>query len=382
LIKLSKKKKIMKFKKLIMGLLCFVLPALAMAQSIKYTVTGSVNPSHNGELVSIAHTGPGKTSVKDSAVVTNGAFTITGEIAGPSVAYVRLGKVQPANSLDIYLSPGTITITAADSLIYAKVSGNKLAEDYSRLMEKVHPLVKEKLAYSIQFAAIPVTERKGEAARPLIAKLLDISKNISEAIYDFIDNNPTSYISLDFLQKISGSVINYNIAILHFDKLSDALKNSAEGKAFHEKIMASQSMQIGTVAKGFESTTPDGKKLALQDVVKTGKYTLIDFWASWCGPCRKENPNVVNAYNTYHDKGFNILSVSLDTKAESWKAAIAKDGMPWNHVSSLLGWKEPAAELYGVHAIPQNVLLDSKGVVVATNLRGEALLEKLKQLLM
>ncbi len=155
-----------------------------------------------------------------------------------------------------------------------------------------------------------------------------------------------------------------------------------EGKAFHEKIMASQSMQIGKAAKDFESMTPDGKKLTLHDVVITGKYTLIDFWASWCGPCRAENPNVVNAYKTYHDKGFNILSVSLDTKTENWKAAIAKDGMPWNHVSSLLGWKEPAAELYGVHAIPQNVLLDSKGVVVATNLRGEALLEKLKQLLM
>jgi thiol-disulfide isomerase/thioredoxin len=372
----------MKFKKLIMGLLCFVIPALGMAQKITYTVTGTVNPSHNGELVSIAHTGIGKVTVKDSAVVNNGAFAITGEIPAPSVAYIRLGKMQPANSLDIYLSNGNTVITATDSLKYAQVGGNKLAEDYIRLMEKVHPLMKEKLAYNIQFAAIPVAERKGEAARPLIGKILDINKKISDAIYDFIDNNPTSYVSLDFLQKVSGSVINYNIATLHFEKLSDALKNTSEGKAFHEKIMGAQSMQIGTIAKGFESITPDGKKLTLQDVVKTGKYTLVDFWASWCGPCRAENPNVVNAYTTYHDKGFNILSVSLDTKAENWKAAIAKDGMAWNHVSSLLGWKEPAAELYGVHAIPQNVLLDSKGVVVATNLRGEALLAKLKQLLM
>jgi thiol-disulfide isomerase/thioredoxin len=371
----------MNFKKI--SLLCALFPALAAAQNNTFNISGKVNPSHNGEMVTLVYTAPGgKAPVKDSVIVTNGTFILKGDIATPQVAYIRLGKVQPANSLDFYLSKGEIKLAGTDSLKFATVSGNTLAGDYSRLMEKVRPLIKQRAITTNQYIAIPKEDKKGEAALALVAKITEINKQTTETIYDFIDHNPTSYVSLDFLQKVAGSVIRYDAIMPHYEKLSADLKNTEAGKAFGEKIMAAKGMQIGSKAKSFESLTPDGKKMTLDEVVAMGKYTLIDFWASWCGPCRKENPNVVNAYGTYHAKGFNILSVSLDTKADAWKAAIAKDGMPWFHVSSLLGWKEPAAELYGVQAIPQNVLVNAKGVVVATNLRGEALLDKLKQLMM
>lgn len=124
----------------------------------------------------------------------------------------------------------------------------------------------------------------------------------------------------------------------------------------------------------------DGKVIHLKSL--RGKVVLLDFWASWCGPCRQENPNVVRAYNTYKSKGFTVYSVSLDDNKEKWQAAIAKDGLVWpNHVSDLKGWKSSAAALYNVKGIPATFLLDKKGVVVATNLRGEALEQKLKELL-
>jgi thiol-disulfide isomerase/thioredoxin len=150
---------------------------------------------------------------------------------------------------------------------------------------------------------------------------------------------------------------------------------------FEKKMNGSRNMQAGTPAKNFESTTPEGTKLSLREVMDQGTYTLIDFWASWCTPCRAENPTVVKAYEQFHPKGLNIISVSLDDKAEKWKAAIQKDGMPWYHVSSLTaGFKDPIAQMYGINAIPQNALVNSKGVIVAVNLRGDALLDKLEQL--
>jgi len=140
------------------------------------------------------------------------------------------------------------------------------------------------------------------------------------------------------------------------------------------------SLRIGDEAIDIALPSPGGKTISLKSL--RGKVVLLDFWASWCGPCRQENPNLVNAYNHYKDKGFTVFSVSLDENADKWKAAIAKDGLVWaNHVSDLKGWKSKAAELYNVKGIPMTFLLDKKGVIVATNLRGEALQQKLQELL-
>jgi peroxiredoxin len=137
---------------------------------------------------------------------------------------------------------------------------------------------------------------------------------------------------------------------------------------------------VGEEAPLFSLNNVDGKPVTLKSL--RGKVVLLDFWASWCGPCRQENPNVVKAYNTYKSKGFTVCSVSLDDNKEKWQAAIAKDGLVWpNHVSDLKGWKSSAASLYNVKGIPATFLLDKKGVIVATNLRGEALEQKLKELL-
>jgi peroxiredoxin len=144
-------------------------------------------------------------------------------------------------------------------------------------------------------------------------------------------------------------------------------------------IRALAGFVLGGEAPDFTMNTPDDKPMSLRQL--RGKVVLVDFWASWCGPCRRENPNVVAAYNKYHPKGFDVLGVSLDRSKEPWLAAIEKDGLIWNHVSDLKGWQNDAAKLYGVTSIPHTVLLDKEGKIIARNLRGAALEEKLKELL-
>ena len=135
---------------------------------------------------------------------------------------------------------------------------------------------------------------------------------------------------------------------------------------------------VGDVAFNLKGNTPDGKIMDLSSL--RGKYVLIDFWASWCGPCRKENPNVVRMYNKYKEKGFDILGVSLDNNKDKWKAAIAKDKLTWHHISDLKGWSSALAKPYGVRGIPYTVLVNREGVIIAKKLRGAALEAKLKEL--
>jgi thiol-disulfide isomerase/thioredoxin len=370
----------MNFKNVKLTMLGALLPALAFAQT-NITITGKISPSHNGQKVTLIY-GASMMKIKvDSARVTNGTIVFNLPNVMPQVANLSMGNVRPTDHLSLYISTGNITFTTKDSLKLAVVKGDQLTEDYSRMNAPIVKLQQQQFKYMAQLTAIPAAQRESEAALAITASQQDNKLRQNEAIYAAIDANPNSYIALMFLKNVTGGTVKYDVAMPHFSKLSTELKNSPEGKAFEEKMMAVKDLRSGLLAKDFESTTPDGKKLSLHEVIAKGKYTLIDFWASWCVPCRAENPNVVKAYKGYHDKGLNIISVSLDTKAENWKAAIEKDGMPWLHVSGLIGFKEPAAEMYGIKAIPQNVLVDSKGIIVATNLRGYDLSAKLKELL-
>lgn len=371
----------MKFKFFKISILCALMPFLALAQT-NITISGKINPSHNGEKVMLIYGSSLSKIGIDTARVANGNIIFHVLSSGPQVANITMGKNRSTEHISIFLAKGDVFFTTTDSLKNAVVTGDKLSEDYSRMTAPIVKLQQEQYYYMAKLGAIPIDKKQSEEALAINAQLQDVKLRTTAATYAAIDANPNSYIALYMLKGVTGGTVVYDVAMPHFNKLSSELRSSAEGKAFEEKIMLVKNLQKGLTAVDFESTTPEGKKLSLHEITSTAKYTLIDFWASWCVPCRAENPNVVKAYTAYHAKGLNILSVSLDTKAENWKAAIAKDGMPWNHVSGLVGFKEPAAVLYGIQAIPQNVLVDSKGVIVGTNLRGEVLLEKLKKLLL
>ena len=187
---------------------------------------------------------------------------------------------------------------------------------------------------------------------------------------------------------INAKVITGEETGTYFEGLSDDVQKSPIGVSIEKYVaqqkaqkMASKLASVGNKAPEFSAATPDGKELALAETL--GEYTIIDFWASWCKPCRMENPNVVRVYNKYHKKGLNIISVSLDRpgQKERWIRAIEKDQMDWYHVSNLSYWQDPIPRSYGVRSIPSTFLLDKNGVIIAKNLRGRALEAKMDQLL-
>jgi len=199
---------------------------------------------------------------------------------------------------------------------------------------------------------------------------------------NYAKENPSALISV----LIVGNLLNTKAIPVNevreiFENLTPEIKATEPGKKIQEQLDKMKSTEVGDVAPDFSAPTPNGNLLALSDVTGNSKLTLVDFWAAWCRPCREENPNIVAVYNKFHDKGFNVIGVSLDTQAEAWKGAIASDGLAWNHISNLQRFNDPIARMYNINAIPAAFLLDENGVIVARDLRGPELEEKVAQML-
>lgn len=274
----------------------------------------------------------------DSVKVTDGNFSFKTKVKLPELYGL---SVNTANSpLYIFLEKGPITVKLSPVKYYSNsVVEGSASQDLFDVYRKTQDI--------------------------------DISK--------FITEHPGSIVSAYVLYRnwsyrLTPEQITQNIALL--DK---SQQNATYVKELHELVKVLNGLQIGKKAPDFVSKDPEGKPVRFSENLKG--YTLVDFWASWCGPCRRENPNIVAAYKEYHDKGFNVFGISLDKKKENWVKGIQDDHLDWLQVSDLLFWNSEIAKLYGVRAIPGNYLVDSKGIIVAKNLHGEELQSTLKSLL-
>ncbi len=363
-----------------------LLPAFALAQQAKYTVNGSLNGNYNAPAkVYLEYRLKGKT-IKDSVVLHNGKFRFAGSLEGtdPLNAYLVLNpKGTGPNTNDyksLYLEAGAITVTSADSLGNAKIEGTQTnidKADYDALMKPVND------AYDAlekkQGAATPDQQKSDEFAKENNKTEKAIEAQEAGLNKKFIQQHPGSYLSLYVLENFAYGADYVDIAPL-FNNLSPAIKKTEAGQKFAERLPRIKAVALGAIAPEFTEADTSGKMVSLSSF--RGKYVLVDFWASWCGPCRHENPNVVKAFNHYKGQNFTIIGVSLDRPGakDKWLAAIHKDGLAWTQLSDLKFWDSKTAALYAVRGIPQNFLLDPNGKIIAKNLRGDDLENKLEEL--
>jgi peroxiredoxin len=370
-------------KKLILfGLAC--LPALVFAQDNNYTIKGSIGSFNAPAKVYLQYRKDGKVAV-DSVTPKDGKFEFNGIAAAtPNTAYMLLNQKGTGPSYkdykQIYLEKGTITVTSKDTLTSAKVGGTKTNEDNDRYQAALKPVNEASAALEAKNSKVSADDQKTEAFQRESAKAEKINDAQELAINKkFIKDNPDSYLCLNILEGVAYSADYSEIEPL-YNGLSASIKATESGKKFGERLPKLKAVALGATAPEFAEADTAGNIVNLSSF--RGKYVLVDFWASWCGPCRHENPNVVKAYNHYKNQKFTIIGVSLDRPGakDKWLAAIHKDGLAWTQVSDLKFWDSQTAGLYAVRAIPQNFLIDPNGKIIGKSLRGFDLDDKLAEI--
>lgn len=326
----------------------------------------------------------GKVKV-DSVAFVNNALQIKGITADVQRAYLCMApgnhdfyKNPKSKGISIYLEDGNIEVSGNEDLASAKISGtpsNVQLQAFNSLMEgfdqRISVMEKE-----FDDATKNNDNAKQEELKKEYMKILDEKAKISE---DYFYKNSNSQVSLDWLRASVNPVQEKTKALKMFNTLSAKVQKSAAGIAYSKQLEEAHSIEIGAIAPDFSSKNSKGEVVSLTSF--RGKYVLVDFWASWCGPCRRENPNVVKAYNLYKDKNFTILGVSLDQSADAWAKAIEADGLHWEQISDLAGWNCSVVRDYGITAIPTNFLLDPNGKIIGKDLRGGDLEQKLAEIL-
>ncbi len=381
------------------------LAAAALVVSCKnladneFEITGEVDSSLEGKNVILEKQGPLGFTPIDTAKVEGGKFVFKDTTSAPSIHFISFEGKQ--EKLNFILEPGAIEIKVDKDTLYKSTTGgtynNEKLEEFKQISYKMYQKSQKFEKNNTEARNKAMQANDTVTVNKLGKEYKALTTEWEGELVSFIKKNPKAYCNVIVLGQVAQMGIKpiEEIKTL-FNSLDPVVKNTKEGKQIadyftkmdeqknaapqpQEQAAPTAGINVGDVAPDFSAPTPDGKTLSLKQAM--GKVTIIDFWASWCKPCRAENPNVVALYNELHGKGLNIIGVSLDKEAAAWKKAIADDKLTWSHISNLKFWDDAIAKQYGVQGIPATYILDASGKVVAKDLRGAELKAKVQELL-